>query len=194
MAPQGVATGTVVLNGRDVAIVQARAAGFVERVYAHAPGDVVAAGAPLADILVPEWAGAQTEYLALRRTGDVALAQAARQRLMLLGMPPASVERLERSNQPQLSYTVTAPSSGVIQELMVRKGMTVSVGMSLVRLNGLDTVWVDATLPEAQATAALPGQEATISTPAYPSDVFKEPAPCAYALSCPTRTRGSRPA
>src|SRR5712671_4596820 len=35
------APGTVVFNGRDAAIVQARAAGFVSRVYAHAPGDVV---------------------------------------------------------------------------------------------------------------------------------------------------------
>ena len=40
--------GTVQLNDRDVSIVQARSAGFVERVYARAPGDVVAAGAPLA--------------------------------------------------------------------------------------------------------------------------------------------------
>ena len=43
-----VALGSVQLNDRDVSIVQARSAGFVERVYARAPGDVVAAGAPLA--------------------------------------------------------------------------------------------------------------------------------------------------
>lgn len=173
MASQGWATGTVMLNGRDVAIVQARAAGFVERVYAHAPGDVVASGAPLADILVPEWAGAQAEYLAIKRTGDTALTQAARQRLLLLGMPATTVDRIERAGQPQATYTVTAPSAGVIQELMVRNGMTVSAGMTLARLNGLDTVWVEATLPEAQAASAQPGQMVEVSTPAYPSDLFK---------------------
>lgn len=36
--------GTVLLNDRDVSIVQARTAGFVERVYARAAGDVIAAG------------------------------------------------------------------------------------------------------------------------------------------------------
>ena len=36
---------------------------------AAAPGDVVAAGAPLVDLLIPSWGGAQTEYLAVRRTG-----------------------------------------------------------------------------------------------------------------------------
>src|SRR3546814_4338893 len=68
-------------NARDVAIVQARAGGFVQRVYGLAPDDIVRAGAPIADVLVPEWGGAQQEYLALRRTGNDALARAARQRL-----------------------------------------------------------------------------------------------------------------
>jgi Cu(I)/Ag(I) efflux system membrane fusion protein len=35
--------GNVLLNDRDVSIVQARSAGFVERVYARAPGDVIGA-------------------------------------------------------------------------------------------------------------------------------------------------------
>ena len=52
------ATGVLDFNQRDVAIVQARAAGFVQRVYARAPGDVVQAGAPIADLLVPTWGGA----------------------------------------------------------------------------------------------------------------------------------------
>src|SRR3546814_3924891 len=41
------ATGTIDFNQRDVAIVQARAGGFVQRVYGRAPGDVVGAGAQL---------------------------------------------------------------------------------------------------------------------------------------------------
>ncbi|OYX10117.1 MAG: efflux transporter periplasmic adaptor subunit, partial [Sphingomonadales bacterium 32-68-7] len=72
------ATGTIDFNERDVAIVQARASGFVQKVHGRAPGDVIAAGAPLVDLLVPEWGGAQAEYLAVRRTGDEALTSAAR--------------------------------------------------------------------------------------------------------------------
>ncbi|KAF1004803.1 MAG: Cation efflux system protein CusB [Pseudomonas fluorescens] len=44
-------SGILAFNDRDVAVVQARAAGFVQRVYALAPGDVLKANAPLADIL-----------------------------------------------------------------------------------------------------------------------------------------------
>jgi Cu(I)/Ag(I) efflux system membrane fusion protein len=56
--PSGVtATGVVDFNQRDVAIVQARAAGFVQRVYGRAPGDMVAAGAPLPTSWFPNGPG-----------------------------------------------------------------------------------------------------------------------------------------
>ncbi len=167
------AVGTVQLNERDVSIVQARTAGFVERVYARAPGDVVAAGAPLVDLLNPEWNGAQREYLAVRATGDAPLAQAARQRLLLLGMPAATVERVERSGQPLSLQTITAPAGGVITELSVRAGMTVAPGMTLARINGLGTVWLEAALPEAQAALIQPGQLVEARFPALPGQVVK---------------------
>ena len=151
------AVGTVQLNERDISIVQARTAGFVERVYARAPGDVIAAGAPLVDVLNPEWLAAQQEYLAVKRTGDDALTQAARSRLTLLGMPAALVEQADRSGQPVAVQTITAPIGGVIAELMVRQGMTVAAGMTLARINGLATVWLEVALPEAQAATVRAG-------------------------------------
>lgn len=120
--------GTVQLNDRDVSIVQARSGGFVERVYARAPGDVVAAGAPLADLLLPEWVAAQREFLAVRALKDESLTTAARQRLSLLGMPASLVAQVERTGEPQGRYTVTFPQAGMVAELMVRQGMTVSSG------------------------------------------------------------------
>ncbi len=93
------AAGTLDFNQRDVAIVQARAAGFVQRVYGRAPGDVVRAGAPIADLLVPTWGGAQAEYLAVRAAGAPTLEAAARQRLRLLGMPDGLIEQVARSGR-----------------------------------------------------------------------------------------------
>lgn len=79
--PVGLAvTGTIDFNQRDVAVVQARSGGFVTRVYARAPGDVIGAGAPIADVQLPEWGGAQTEFLAVKRLGRPELTDAARQR------------------------------------------------------------------------------------------------------------------
>jgi Cu(I)/Ag(I) efflux system membrane fusion protein len=166
------APGIIAFNQRDVAIVQARAAGFVQRTYARAPGDVVRAGAPLADVLVPSWAGAQGEYLAVLRTGDAALAAAARQRLVLLGMPAATVATVTRRGRPQPVVTITTPNAGTIQTLDVRPGMTVAAGQTLAQVAGLDTIWLDVAVPETQAGQVRVGQSARAVLATYPGETF----------------------
>jgi Cu(I)/Ag(I) efflux system membrane fusion protein len=188
LAPVVEVVGNVGLNERDVAIVQARANGFVERVQARAPGDVIGAGAALAEVLHPDWLAAQTEYLAVRRTGDAALTAAARERLTLLGMPAALVERVEHSGQPEALSTVRAPIGGLISELMVRQGMTVAAGMTLARINGLGTVWVEAAVPEALAAAVRSGQAAELRFAALPGEVHRGK----VAAVLPEATRDSR--
>jgi Cu(I)/Ag(I) efflux system membrane fusion protein len=167
------AVGTVMLNERDVAVVMARANGFVERVHGRAPGDVVAAGAPIADLLLPEWLAAQQEFLAVRATGDATLTAAARQRLVLLGMPGASIDGVAASGKPQAIQTVVAPIGGLVAELMVRQGMTVGMGMPLVRINGLGTVWVEAAVPEPLAATVARGQGAEVRLTAMPGRVIR---------------------
>lgn len=172
LAPRVDAVAQVGFDERAVAVLQARSAGFVERVQAHAPGDVVAAGAPLAEVLVPDWAGAQQEYLAVRAAGDAGLAAAARQRLVLLGMPEALIARVERERAVVTTTTITAPIGGVIQELNLRAGMTLAPGMTLARLNGLASVWLEAAVPEAQAAVLERGRAVQASFAAYPGQRF----------------------
>jgi Cu(I)/Ag(I) efflux system membrane fusion protein len=166
------ATGTIDFNQRDVAIVQARAAGFVQRVYGRAPGDVVGAGAPLADLLVSEWAGAQAEFLAVRRTGNTALTQAARQRLTLLGMSAGTIASVERTGRPQNVITISTPTGGVIKTLDVRAGMTMTAGQTLAEVNGLGTVWLNAAVPEAIAGPLKPGQTVQATLAAFPGETL----------------------
>ncbi|CAM8660216.1 copper/silver efflux system membrane fusion protein CusB [Comamonadaceae bacterium] len=165
--------GTLQLSERDVSIVQARTSGFVERVYARAPGDVIAAGSPLADVLNPEWAGAQQEFLAVKGMGDAALTQAARQRLTLLGIPLAVIQRVNDSNHTMAVTTITAPTSGVLSELMVRQGMSLSPGMTLARITGLGTVWLELALPQAQASDLAIGQVVEARLASAPEVVLK---------------------
>jgi membrane fusion protein, copper/silver efflux system len=164
------ATGTIDFNQRDVAIVQARAGGFVQRVYGRAPGDVISAGAPLADLLVPEWGGAQAEFLAVRRTGNAALTQAARQRLVLLGMPSGTIASVERTGRPHNVVTISTPTGGVIKTLNVRAGMTMTAGQTLAEINGLGTVWLNAAVPEAIAGPLKPGQTVQATLAAFPGE------------------------
>lgn len=166
------APGLIDFNGRDVAVVQARAGGFVQRVYARAPGDVIAAGAPLADVLIPEWGGAQAEFLAVRRVGDTALTAAARQRLALLGMPAELIASVERNGRPQTTLRISAPTGGVIRTLSVRNGMTLAQGQTLAEISGLSMVWLNVAVPEAMAGQVRPGQPAGVTLAAYPGERF----------------------
>lgn len=155
-------TGSIDFNERNLAVIQARSAAFVQRVYARAPGDVVPAGAPLADLLVPEWAGAQAEYEAVRRTGDAALARAARQRMALLGMTGSTGGRT----------TIRTPIGGVIKTLSVRQGMALAQGQTLAEVNGLGTVWLNAAVPEASAGTLRVGVPVTAALAAFPGESF----------------------
>ncbi|MBN8529317.1 MAG: efflux RND transporter periplasmic adaptor subunit, partial [Caulobacterales bacterium] len=119
-----------------------------------------------------EWGGAQAEYLAVRSAGDERLAQAARQRLLLLGMPEALVSAVERSGRPRTTVTVTSPSGGVIRTLSVRAGMTVAQGQTLAEVNGLSTVWVNAAVPEAQASRLRVGQAVEVAFAGFPGERF----------------------
>lgn len=166
-----VAAGVITFSERSLAVVQARAGGFVERAHGRAVGDVVQAGAPIVDIRVPEWAAAQAEYLALRRAGGD-LAAAARQRLLMLGMQASLIERVDRDGAPRPVFTVVAPVTGAITALDVRQGMTVMTGAPLATINGLSPVWLIASLPQADAGLARPGARVSATLPAYPGETF----------------------
>lgn len=165
-------TGSIEFNQRDVAIIQARSGGFVSRVYARAPGDVVRAGAPIADVQMPEWGGAQTEFLAVRRLGKPELTAAARQRLRLMGMSEGVIAGVERSGRTGGTITITSPISGVIQTLDARAGVTLGQGQTLAQVTGIGTVWLNAAVPEAQAGSVRIGQGATATLAAYPGETF----------------------
>ena len=172
LEPDVTVTGTLDYNRSDVAVVQPRAGGYVVRTYNRAPQDVIARGAPIVDLLVPEWGGAQREYLAVLGTGNQALASAARQRLMLLGMPESLIARVARTRTPHSTITVTAPISGAITELVARPGMTVAAGQTLAQLAGFTPIWLEAAVPESLAGNARVGQPISATLTAFPGERF----------------------
>lgn len=169
------AVGSVAYNERDVALVQARSNGYVEKLYVRAPLDPVRKGQPLAELYVPDWVAAQEEYLTVKRMpadGMVGLLDGAKQRMRLVGMSDEQIRMVEASGKVHPRITITAPSSGVIAELAVREGMTVMTGAPLFRINGLTTIWVNADIPESQAAQVRPGNAVEARTPSLPGTVF----------------------
>src|SRR5437764_4614977 len=100
------AVGSVAFNERDVAVVQARSNGFLERLYVRAPLDPVRKGQPLAELYVPDWVAAQEEYLTAKRISAQSTARSlagldegARQRMRLAGMSDAQIAAVAQSGK-----------------------------------------------------------------------------------------------
>lgn len=169
-------TGAISVDERSLTAVQARVTGYIEKLNVRAQYDAVARGQPLAEIYSPEWLAAQEEYLVFKRStqpGLEPLAQAARQRLVLLGVSDAQIQRIEQSGQPTPRVTLHAPEGGIVWELGVREGMSVNPGMVLFRLAGLGSVWVNAEVPEAEAALVRPGVPVTARASAFPETIYK---------------------
>ncbi|MGH8806428.1 MAG: efflux RND transporter periplasmic adaptor subunit, partial [Noviherbaspirillum sp.] len=176
LAPAVEAVGSVAYNERDVAVVQARSNGYVERLYVRAPLDAVRKGQPLVQLYVPDWVAAQEEYLTVKRMqvpGAEEMLDAARQRMRLAGMTDDLIRLVESSAKVQPRMTITAPVGGVVAELAVREGMTVMSGAPLFRINGLDTIWVNADVPENLSAQLRPGNAVEARTPSLPGTVLK---------------------
>ena len=165
------AAGNVAFNERTQVLVQARAAGYVERLRVRARFDRVAAGQALADVYVPDWVAAQQEYLSVLRwrgTDLASLVEAAAARMRQAGMTEEQIRSIERNGAVEPRVTLTAPIAGIVTELAAREGMTVETGSPLFTLNGIDTVRVDAAEPERESALLRPGTAVTARTAALP--------------------------
>jgi Cu(I)/Ag(I) efflux system membrane fusion protein len=176
LSVQLAAVGNIVFNERDQAVVQARAAGFVERLNVRATLDRVTKGQVLAELYVPDWVAAQEEFLAVRRMqgpDTAVLVDGARARMRQAGMSDEQIAKVERSAKPAPRIAITAPTSGLVTELAVREGMSVMPGATLFRINGFATVWANAEVPEGQAALLRPGALVRAQTPAVPGTFFE---------------------
>ena len=174
------AEGNVVYNERELTLVQARASGYVEKLNIRATLDPVRKGQTLAELYVPDWVAAQEDFLTAKRLatqgGEAAnadLVDAARQRMRLTGMSEEQMRLVESAGKVQARLIIVSPVDGVVSELDAREGMTVVSGAPLFRINGLDTVWINAEVPESATSLVRIGSVVEVRTPALSGIVLK---------------------
>ncbi|MGH8075779.1 MAG: efflux RND transporter periplasmic adaptor subunit [Lysobacter sp.] len=162
--------GTIGWDLRRERVVSARVDSIVDRLYVKAPFEAVRAGQPLASVLAPAWSTAMAEARALdqARSGPArALRPASRERLRVLGLPAGA--GTSRSG----SITLTSPVSGVVSEIAVREGQSAPMGTMLFRVNGTETVWLEAAVPQAGISGIAPGTPVEASVSAMPGRTFQ---------------------
>jgi multidrug efflux pump subunit AcrA (membrane-fusion protein) len=169
--------------------INTRVDGWMEGLYVDYVGARVEAGQPLFDVFSRELYSAQEEFLiALRSSRDDVQSvgfvpqvgkdlernlEAARRRLLLFGITPDQIEKLEQEGEVSRTMTITSPYSGLVTEKHAFEGMRVTPGMLAYRLADLSKVWVFVTLYEYQLPFVQEGQAAVMTLAYIPGQRFE---------------------
>lgn len=160
-------------NEYQFVIVQARAEGFIEKVFPLTVGDKVRKGTPLVEVTIPSWVEAQSEYLLLANSGGTAgQLDGVLERLRLAGMPEADIQRMRSTRRVQTRFTLTAPIDGVLTAFSLKSGMNIAKDSVVAQIQGMDPVWITAAVPESIAWLLKDTTQFTVAIPAYPDKTF----------------------
>jgi RND family efflux transporter MFP subunit len=179
--------GNVDMNQRQLAYVQTRFPGWIQKVFANATYQFVRKGQPLFTIYSPDLVSTEQEYLLAKQNqqsfardahGTAAhesswLLQAAADRLRQFGVPPTEIARLEQTGTVQHDVTIDSPASGYITEFNALPNQYVQAETKLYTIADLSTVWVNANVFQTGVGALKPGMPATITLDTYPGRAFK---------------------
>ena len=178
--------GLVTFNERNLAVINTKVTGWVERLYINATGDPVRKGQALLSIYSPDLVSAQDEYLlALRNLknlekspypemvdGARRLAEASRRRLEYFDVSAAQIEALKNTGQVKKHLVLASPAKGIVTKRMVTQGQMVQAGMPLLEVADLSTVWVDADIYQYELPWIKVGQKVEMSLHYMPGETF----------------------
>lgn len=162
----------VAVDETQVRRISLRVPGYVEKLFVDFVGKPVRKGQPLFTLFSPEVFAAEQEWLVAQRTGAPALAQSARRKLELWGVPESELSRLERENTASQTVTFTSPLSGVVTKKEVLEGARLEAGAMPFEVSDLSTVWVLADVYETDLRFVGVGQSAKLTVPSLPGREF----------------------
>lgn len=160
------AIGTVSYDTRAVNTISARISGRIEKLYVKYRYQHIMKGERIMDIYSPQLLTTQEELLYLLRNdaSNTSLINAAKQKLLLLGMSESQLQQIIQSRKPSLTVAVYSSHSGHIheagsmpgenipqgkmdvstttEELPIKEGMYVERGQTLFQVFNTDRSWV----------------------------------------------------
>lgn len=186
--------GVVAVDETRTAHVHTRVRGWIEDYFVQYVGRKVRAGEPLVSIYSQEVYAAELELVSLLRSPvrSPELLAAARGRLALWDIPKHVVAKVEETGQPQRTFPVLAPRSGVVVAKQAFAGLFVDPSVELYTISDLSRVWVLADIYEADVPFVKAGTLARLAIEGLPAPVT---APVTFLYPTfdeATRTRKAR--
>jgi Cu(I)/Ag(I) efflux system membrane fusion protein len=112
------ALGNIAYDTRETGNISSRVAGRIEKLYVHYRYQKISKGQHILDIYSPEMLTAQQNLLFLLKNdaGNASFIQAAKEKLLLLGMSSQQMQQVILSGKPSLTIAVYSNYSGHIHE------------------------------------------------------------------------------
>ena len=172
------ALGIVQPNETQVARVNIKTEGWVDKLFVNFVGQTVRKGDPLLSIYSPNFLSTQQELLNALRSeqtaggGQQSLSSAARRRLELWDVPADEIDRMVQSGKPQQDLVLKSPIKGTVLEKKVFEKQYVTPDKELYVIADLSTVWVQAKVYEYEIPHVELGQPAKVTIASLPNQQF----------------------
>lgn len=150
-----------------------KAEGWMEKLHVRAEGEAVKKGEKIGEFYSPEILSAQLDYLVAIQQSGKQRALKAKNRLRLLGVTEATIDKINQSGKSQNRVPVHAPAKGHITMLAAREGMYLKPEMEFLTIADLSKIWVWVDIFEHQISWMKTGLSAEITVPAFPGKTWQ---------------------
>lgn len=153
-------TGTVTTDETKTDEISARVAGRIQQLFIRTVGEKVRVGQPVYTIYSEDLQEAEKEYLLARQQQKVLhnpdvdygqLISSAENKLLLWGLSLAQIKNLAQSGKMSATVTVLSKVSGTVSDIAVHEGDYVTDGMTILKTQALNTLWIEAQLYASEA-------------------------------------------
>jgi Cu(I)/Ag(I) efflux system membrane fusion protein len=167
-------TGTVATNENKSEELSARIPGRIQQLFVRTIGEKIAAGQPVYSIYSEDLQEAEKEYLLAKQQQKVLhnpdvdyqqLISAAENKLQLWGLSPSQIRSLATSGKTSATTTVLSKISGTVSDIAVHEGDYVTEGMSILKTQALNSLWVEAQLYAGEAGNYKVSDRVSVSFP-----------------------------
>lgn len=161
--------------------------GRIDRLYVDFTGISVKKGDHMVYLYSPQLISAQAELLQaskavsnikaetselVKRT-TIAMLEAVREKLRLLGLTGEQIKQIETSGRTVTHLTIYSPIGGIVIHKNASEGMYVNTGTAIYTVADLSRLWVKLDAYESDLAWIRYGQEVEFTTEAHPGEIFK---------------------
>ncbi|NHA03711.1 efflux RND transporter periplasmic adaptor subunit [Mucilaginibacter sp. HC2] len=167
-------TGTVTTDDNRSEELSARLAGRIQQLFIRTTGERIMTGQPVYSIYSEDLQEAEKEYLLAKQQQKVLhnpdvdyqqLISAAENKLQLWGLSPAQIRNIAASGKVSATTTILSKISGTVSEIAVHEGDYVTEGMSILKTQALDNLWIEAQLYASEINSYKENDRVSVSFP-----------------------------